>query len=40
MMDNTVVNNSAAKKHVAEIEWCIRTVKECSRAVVTTLPFD
>ena len=39
-MDNVVATNSATKKHIVEIEQCICTVKECSRAVVTTLPFD
>ena len=40
IMDHTVVNTSAAKEHVADIERCICTVKERSHAVVSTLPFQ
>ena len=39
-MYNVAVNTSAAKEHVAEIERCIRTIKERIRAFVTTLLFD
>ena len=40
LMDSTVVNTSAAKEHVAEIERCIRTVKERCRGIASTLPFN
>ena len=40
LMDNVVANNSAAKEHVYQIEWCILTVKEWSRAFFNALPFD
>ena len=40
LMGKTVVNNSAAKEHVAEIERCICTVKERFRAVASDLPLN
>ena len=39
LLNKVVVNTSAAKEHVAEIERCIRTVKEKCRCTVSTLPF-
>ena len=39
LSDRTVVNTSAAREHVAEIERQIRTAKERCRAIVSTLPF-
>ena len=36
----TVVNTSAAREHVTEIERQIRTTKEHCRAVVSTLQFE
>ena len=39
LLGKTVVNTTAAREHVAEIERSIRTVKERSRAVISTLPF-
>jgi len=39
LMGKTVVNTSAAKEHVAEIERCIRTVKERCRGIAATLPY-
>ena len=38
-IDRTVVNTSAARDHVAEIERQIRTAKERCRAIGSTLPF-
>ena len=40
ILGKTVVNNTAAREHVAEIERSIRTVKERCREVVSTPPFD
>ena len=40
LLDKVVVNTSAAKEHVAEIERCIRTMKEKCRCTVSTLPFE
>ena len=40
LMGKPVVNNSAAKEHVAEIERCICTVKERCRAMASDLPFN
>ena len=40
LMGKTVVNTSAAKEHVAEIELCIRTVKEICREVASDFPFN
>ena len=40
LMGKTVVNTSAAKEHVAEIELCIRTVKEICRKVASDFPFN
>ena len=39
LLNKVVVNTSAAKEHVAEIERCIRTMKEKCRCTVFTLPF-
>ena len=39
LMVQTVVNTSVAKKHIAEIERCIHTVKESSSDVLITPPF-
>jgi hypothetical protein len=38
-LPSLVVNTTAAREHVAEIERKIRLVKECARAIVTTLPY-
>ena len=27
------------EEHVSEIDWCIRTIKERARGIITTLPF-
>ena len=40
LLDRTMVDTSAAREHVAEIEHQIRTTKECCRAIVSTLPFE
>ena len=40
LMENIVVNTSAAKEHVTEIERPIRTSKERTRYIVTTTPFN
>ena len=40
LLDKVVVNTSAAKEHVAEIERCIRTTKEKCRCTVSMLPFS
>ena len=40
LMDSTVVNTSAAKEHVAEIERCICTTKERCRSIASTLPYN
>ena len=40
LMGNMVVNTSATKENVAEIERCIHTVKERCRAVASDLPFN
>ena len=39
LSDKTVVNTSAAREHVAEIERQIRTTKERCRSIVSTIPF-
>ena len=39
LKENAVVNTSAAKEHVAEIERIIRTVKERTIWIVTSIPF-
>jgi hypothetical protein len=36
---NVVVNTSAAREHVAEIERSVRTIKERCRCVINVLPF-
>jgi hypothetical protein len=33
------INTTAAREHVGEIEHFIRTIKECSRALVSDLPY-
>ena len=38
-IENVVVNTPAANEDVAEIEKTIRTVKERTRCIVTTIPF-
>ena len=40
VVGNVVVNTTAAKEHVAEIERLARTVKERGRCVVSQLPFS
>ena len=40
LMGKTVVNTSAAKEHVAEIERCIRTAKDRCRAVACDFPLN
>ena len=40
LLCKVVLNTSAAKEYVAEIERCIRTVKEKCRCTVSTLPFE
>lgn len=35
-----VINTTAAKKHVPEIEWRIRLTKERGRGILNTLPFQ
>ena len=35
-----VCNTTAAKEHVSEAECSIRTIKECTRGIVGTLPFE
>ena len=39
-MDSIVCNTTAAKEHVAKAERGIRTVKERSRGIRSTLPFS
>jgi hypothetical protein len=34
-----VVNTTAAKEHVPEVEQRIRLIKECGRGILNTLPF-
>lgn len=38
-MENVIVNTTAAREHVAEIERGIRTIKERARCTVSELPF-
>ncbi len=38
--DMVEINTTAARKHVGEIEWFIRTIKESSRALVSDLPYN
>ena len=33
------INTSKASEHVAEVEWCIRVIKERCRACMSTMPF-
>ena len=33
------LNIAAAKEHVGEIEWSVRTVKEVTQCITYTLPF-
>ena len=40
LLDRTVVNTSAARGDVADIEHQIHTTKERCRAIVSTLPFE
>ena len=35
-----VCNTTGAKEHVSEAERSIRTIKECTRGIVGTLPFE
>ena len=37
---NIEVNTTAVREHVGEIERRIRVVKEISRCMVSTLPFE
>ena len=39
LMENVVVNTSAAKEHVPEIEITIYTFKDRTLCIVTTMPF-
>ena len=39
-MGKTIVNTTASREHVEEIDRSIRTVKERGREVVITIPFD
>ena len=39
LMDKVVVNTTAAREHVAEVERAIRTLKERARAATSVLPF-
>jgi hypothetical protein len=39
LMGNVVVNTSAAREHIAEIERSIRTIKERCHCVIRVLPF-
>jgi len=38
-LPSLIINTTAAREHVAEIERKIRLVKERSRAIITTLPY-
>ena len=38
-MEDVVINTTAAREHVGEIERQIRTVKERARCVISTLPY-
>ena len=38
-MPDIMINTSAAKEHVAEVEHCIRIIKEWARATASVLPF-
>ena len=40
LSSKTVINITSAKEHVTDIERMIRSVKDKSRTVVSTLPFD
>ena len=40
LSSNTVINITASKEHVTDIERMIRSVKDKSRTGVSTLPFD
>ncbi len=39
-MPQVVCNTTAAKEHVSEAEWNIRTIKEQTRGIIGTLPFE
>ena len=39
LMPSIECNTTAAKEHISEAERTIRTLKECTRGLVTTLPF-
>jgi hypothetical protein len=36
---NIECNTTAAKEHVSKPERAIRTIKECARGIISTLPF-
>eukprot|EP00804_Cyclotella_cryptica_P011815 CCRYP_021222-RA/>CCRYP_021222-RA protein AED:0.36 eAED:-0.92 QI:0/-1/0/1/-1/1/1/0/432 len=38
-MDEVVINTTAAREHVGDIERCIRTIKEQARSVTSELPY-
>ena len=40
LMENVVVNTSASKEHVTEIERAICTVKDRTRCIFTTMNFQ
>jgi hypothetical protein len=40
LMPNVEYNTSAAKEHVSEVERTIRMVKERTRGLIATLPFQ
>jgi hypothetical protein len=38
-MDEVIINTTAAREHVGDIERCIRTIKERARSVTSELPY-
>jgi hypothetical protein len=40
MMDNMVVNTTAAREHVGDIERSIRSIKDWGRCTVSELPYN
>jgi hypothetical protein len=40
VMDEVVVNTTAAREHVGDIEWAIRAIKERGRCIVFKLPYN
>ena len=40
LMENATVNTSSTKEHIAEINRTVRTIKERTRIIVPTMPFN